>query len=190
MVYIFCWVSEPTDIIWACQMTEKNLSKESDKSFYCVFCKNGFEKNVETFLRNNGYKIIPSIVERNIVKNRKFIQESRPLISGYVFFEYEDTPNWIEIRKFEHILYPLAYYDNTKQLRNNDKKFVQWLVQNNGIIKISKAIKNGNKIKVMEGPLKDYEKKIVKINKRQKCAKIKIDEEGIINYIWLSYEHI
>ena len=95
-----------------------------------------------------------------------------------------------KLKKFPIFFYLLKYADNTKHLRDNDLKFVQWLVENNGIIKISKAIKIGKKIKIMEGPLKDFEGNIVKINKRQKCVKIKIDEEGIIKYIWLSYEYI
>lgn len=48
----------------------------------------------------------------------------------------------------------------------------------------------GKKIKIMEGPLKELEGKIVKINKKQKCAGIKIDGEKINNIIWLSYEII
>ena len=48
----------------------------------------------------------------------------------------------------------------------------------------------GNKIKIMEGPLKEWEGQIVKINKRQKCACVKIDGDGLKNTIWLSYEII
>jgi len=62
--------------------------------------------------------------------------------------------------------------------------------KNNGIIQISKVLKIGNKIQVLEGPLKEYEGKIVKINKRQKCVAIKLDGEGIKNEIWLSYDYI
>jgi transcription antitermination factor NusG len=42
----------------------------------------------------------------------------------------------------------------------------------------------------LEGPLKDFDGKIIKVNKRQKCAAIKLEGEGIDKIIWLSYEYI
>ena len=57
-------------------------------------------------------------------------------------------------------------------------------------MKISKAVKTGTKIKIVEGPLKEMEGMITKINSRQKCAKVTI-KGGIVNTsLWLSYEVI
>ena len=69
-------------------------------------------------------------------------------------------------------------------------KFIQWLIRHNDGIKISKVIQIGTKIKIIDGPLKEYEGNIIKVNKRQKCVAVRINTEGIINTIWLSYEYI
>jgi transcription antitermination factor NusG len=167
-----------------------NLPETGNGSYFCVFCEIGSEAVVEISLENKGCTVISSLVERYIVKNKKFNKELRPILSGYVFFEYYGLPNWIEIKRMNHILYPLKYSDNTRSLRGNDEKFVHWLIQNKGVIKMSKAIEIGHKIKIIKGPLKDYEGNIVKVNKREKSVKIEINGEGIIKYVWLSYEYI
>ena len=141
-------------------------------------------------MRDMGLNVISSLVERNIIKNGKLVKALRSIIPGYVFFEYYLEPDWDEIRKFKYIFYPLQYADNEKMLRDADLRFVKWLKGNNGRIKISKAMEVGKKIRILEGPLKEQEGKIVKINKRQKCAGVKLEGEGIKQVIWLSYEVI
>ena len=162
-----------------------------DQNFvFCLFCETSQEHKVETFLQNIGFNVISALVERIIFKNGKQVLEKRAIIPGYVFFEHDHEPDWNNICKYKYIHYPLHYMDKSKCLRKNDLDFINWLKINKGTIKISKAINIGNKIKIIEGPLKELEGKIVKINKKQKCAGVKIDGEGINNVIWLSYEHI
>jgi transcriptional antiterminator NusG len=145
---------------------------------------------VEAFLQEIGNTVITSFSERIVFNKGKTVKEIRPIIPGYVFFSNNSEPDWKKMQNYEYIYYPLRYSDNTKELRNNDLQFVQWLVRHNGDIGISKVIQIGSWIKIVEGPLKEYEGKIKKINKRQKCAEIEIDTDKIINRIWLSYELI
>ena len=173
---------------WAGGLLSQNNSSEI--FVFCIFCETSQENNVEAFLQNIGLNVISALVERNVVKNGKSVKEFRSIIPGYVFFENKFEPDWNEICKQKYIYYPLHYTDNDKRLRTNDLHFVKWLKKNNGIIKISKAMEIGKKIKILEGPLKELDGKIVKINKRQKCAGIKLEGEKIKNIIWLSYELI
>ena len=160
-----------------------------DKSFfYCIFCETSHELEAETLLNKLGYTVISVFVERKIYKKGKFVKELRPIIPGYVFIETEKEPDWKEICNLKYVYKPLRYSGNVKKLRNNDFEFVKWLKGHNGRIKTSKAVEIGTKIKILEGPLKKLEGKIVKINNGQKCAGVKIDGEGIKNIIWLSYE--
>ena len=164
--------------------------KEARESVYCLFCETTQEKSVEENLRKAGYSVISIFAERKLVKNGQIKQELRPIIPGYVFFENKIEPNWDEMSNIRHVFYPLKYSNNEKRLRGRDLEFAQWLKTHNGTIKISKVVDIGRKIKIIEGPLKDYEGKIIKVNKRQKCAAIKIDGEGLEFVIWLSYEYI
>jgi transcriptional antiterminator NusG len=140
-----------------------------------------------------GYKIISALVERNIIVNGAFVTKCRSVIPGYVFIESGallDIFCWREICKTDNIYYPLEYPDNERALRGKDLDFANWLKNNNGIIKISKVIEIGNRIKATEGPLKGLEGKIVKINRKQKCVAVKLEGEAIKQAIWLSYEYV
>jgi len=141
-------------------------------------------------LEKNGINVISALVERKIYKNGKWIKELRSIISGYVFFENNCEPDWEIICNNKYIYYPLQYMDKSKNLRENDLNFIKWLNKNNGKIEISKVKSIGNKIQIIEGPLKELEGKIVKINKKQKCVCVGIEGEGIRNTIWLSYEMV
>ena len=160
----------------------------NQNSIYCIFCESSEESKVEAFLKGLGFNVISALAERNVFKNGKWIKEFRSIIPGYVFFENNCEPDWEKISENKHIYYPLQYLDKSKKLRENDLVFVKWLKKYNGKIKISKAIENGNKIEIIKGPLMGMDKKMVKINKRQKCMGIKMEGEGLNNIIWLSYE--
>jgi transcriptional antiterminator NusG len=128
------------------------------------------------------------MIERNVVKNGKAVKTIRPIFPGYVFFEYASEPLWRLLQKEKYICYPLEYADHTKELRNGDLEFVIWLKNNKGIVKVSKAVEEGKWIKIIDGPLKEYEGKIKKINKNRKCMEVEMGTEKITNRIWLSYE--
>ena len=155
---------------------------------YCLFCETSYENKAEIFLKGLGYSTISALVERKTVKNGKHIREYRSIIPGYVFFENNAEPDWTEICKYKHIYYPLQYLNGQKHLKDNDLHFINWLKGNNGEIAISKAKAIGTKIQFLDGALLELEDNIVKINKKQKCAGIKIEGDGIKNIIWLSYE--
>ena len=163
------------------------------KNAFCIFCETSRENKVELYLKKLGFNVISTLTERIIFVKGKAKKILRSVIPGYVFFEYEgllDGLIWKEICKLPCIYFPLKYGDNESRLRGKDLEFINWLRKNNGIIKISKVVKIGNKIQVVEGPLKDYEGRIVKINKRQNSVAIKLDGEGIKGEIWMSFEYI
>jgi transcriptional antiterminator NusG len=82
----------------------------------------------------------------------------------------------------------LSYPDGSYALRGRDLDFVRLLMKNNGVYKISRAVSEGSKIKIIDGPLKDLEGGIIKVNRRKGRALVRIEGEGIINNIWLGFE--
>jgi len=157
---------------------------------FCLFCETGREPDVENFLAERGFAVITSLVERNVARRGEVTREPRPLIPGYVFFESDAEPDWKSMKKeCAYVYYPLRYSDASTALRGEDAAFVYWL-RREGVIGISKAVRVGTKIRIVEGPLKRYEGNIVTVNSRQKCVEVRIAGEGIVNTMWLSYEVI
>ncbi|MDR0557593.1 MAG: hypothetical protein LBG43_06985 [Treponema sp.] len=109
-------------------------------------------------MKKNGLAVISLIVERNVVKHRKPRKEFRPLIPGYALLESVHEPDWLELRQSEYIFYPFRYADNETRLRGKDLEFAQWLKKHDGTIGISRAIQAGNRIRILDGPLKEYER--------------------------------
>jgi transcriptional antiterminator NusG len=107
---------------------------------------------------------------------------------GYVFFESDSTPDWKTIAWIPAVYKPLSYADGVYALRGRDLEFVSSLMKNNGVYKISRAVADGSKIKIIDGPLKDFSGSIVKVNRRKGRALVKLEGEGIINEIWLGFE--
>jgi len=163
------------------------------RQVYCLFCETGRETQVEALMRKIGYEIIPSTAEYRVVKGGKQGREWRPILPGYVFFTAQTGPDWKKITGLDHVYYPLGYSDSTHALRGEDLDFVRWLLRRaSGTgasgIGLSRVVRVGTKIKVVDGPLKDYEGSIVKVNLRRGCAAVEISTEGVVRRVWLGFE--
>lgn len=145
---------------------------------------------MEDLIKRSGYKVISAISERYVVKNGRRCKEFRSLLPGYVFMASDELSVWDVLVRFRYICHPVRYGDSTLYLRGGDLEFVRWLQRYNGVIEMSKAVHEGTKIRIISGPLMEYEGKIVKINKRQKCAAVQIDSEKIPCTVWLSFDFI
>jgi transcriptional antiterminator NusG len=156
-------------------------------NYYCLYCKSGSEDFIEKILQEYGHKIVNAMTER---KKKNAEIERRRLLSGYVLFYCKNEPEWFKIEQIKSVYRVLYYDDNTRALKEKDKVFIKWIHENGGIIKASKVRMEGTKVKVIEGPLKNYEGSIVKVNKRQNVVKIQVNSDGIIRETWVSVEYV
>ena len=88
------------------------------KNVFCIFCETSQENKVELYLKKIGFNVISAFAERKVFINGKEKNELRPIIPGYVFFEYDGLLNglgWKEICKMLCIYFPLRYI-----IRNTD----------------------------------------------------------------------
>jgi transcription antitermination factor NusG len=70
-----------------------------EQSIFCGVCKTGDERETSNRLIKIGVDMIPSEVERIIVKNGKSATEKRPKMPGYLFLAAEGEPDWTRFRK-------------------------------------------------------------------------------------------
>jgi transcriptional antiterminator NusG len=160
---------------------------------YCLWCETGCENRVGAGLEKLGCRVIPAKSEELVVHRGISKKVWRQLLPGYVLFESGEPLSpltWKRIFGDEHIYKALNYTDGTRELRGNDLHFVRMLAKRYGRLPISKAIAEGTKIKIVEGPLKELEGRIIKVNKRRRCAEIEIDTGGMINKIWLGFQFV
>jgi len=177
---------------------EKNAAKEwrsrAVVSVYCLFCKTGREADVAAALARAGFRAFGSeVVVNNPRPGRVMLHERRVLLPGYVFLESAAEPDWKAMRasadpRAADIIRVLSYGDGSMALRGRDLEFASFLRLHGGLIGLSRAAREGTRVRVIDGPLKRYEGSIVRVNSRRQSAEVRIDEAGIVRTIWLGYE--
>lgn len=116
--------------------------------------------------------------------------EQRTLFPGYVFFRTNapEASGMITIPGIDYVLRLLSYKDEDCALRGQDTEFVDWLWDRGGILDVSHAYREGDCIRILDGPLKDLEGKIVQVNLKRKSVAVQLNGNNLMGRIWCSIE--
>lgn len=163
------------------------------KYIFCIFCLTGKEESVARSLQNQGFGFLIPYSQRLVVKQGLSVNEQRKLFPGYVFIETDTfTPQQeVGVRHTEDVIKILSYlsYENKSYaLVDQDRTFLEWLWKKNGTIEISHVFKEGDKLRIIDGPLKDREGSIVSINLKRRCVAMQVANSNILGKIWCSIE--
>lgn len=164
-----------------------------DRKVYCLYGQTGHENLFIRDLQRMGYTAYsPSVEKVRPVKDGTGTRLVRTrLLPGYVFFEGEEEPTWAEMRHIDHVYRLLTYGDGTKALYGKDLEFVNWLRLHQGIIEVTKVIKEGTKIRFVSGPLCDMDVKVLKVNKSRRQVQVGIDSENsVLSTMWCAIEYL
>ena len=113
-------------------------------------------------------------------------REEAILLPSYVFFEAPSSmePS-IEFPK-QNVIRVLSLDSGIWQLQGEDERFVKWLFQ--GLLGFSKAYKEGDRIRIISGPLKDMEGRIKRVDKRGMSGQVILTFYGKDIPVWLGFE--
>lgn len=169
----------------------------------CFFCKSGKEADVINHFNTafpDGEAISPTKTRIRRLHDEA-IEEQVPLLPGYVFFQIpEKEPEapgivdtilmaLLELSRIDSVLKLLRYSDGTWRLLGSDNLFAEMLFRNGGNIGLSTAyFDKGNRIRVLDGFLKDYEGYITRVNRKKKTVEVTIDLQRKKAIMWLGYE--
>lgn len=133
-------------------------------------------------------RAISMCFDREEHKDGKWIKKTYPLFWGYVFV-YTNEPLVIrDILNIEHVNRILQYGDGESNLQGDDRKFAEWVLKFDGHIGLSKALLVGDRTCIIEGPLKEYEGTIKKVNRQKGKALVDVRIGETIKPIWLYFE--
>ena len=190
-------VAERTDIMDMAQLSKVRISRG------CFFCKSGKEADVINHFKitfPNGEALSPTRIRIRRIHDVA-IEERVPLLPGYVFFQFTEEvipasgindlllQTLSEFSKIDSVLKLLKYTDGTWKLCGSDDLFAQMLFKTDGNIGLSTAYYDkGNRIRVLDGFLKDYQGNITNVNRKKRTVEVTVNLQGKKVIMWLGYE--
>ncbi len=159
---------------------------------YCVFCASGKERITCLHLEGltGGEAISPRVV-CHISRQGVWEDYEYGLLPGYVFLflaEGEESLPVAKILKLPDVLKILHYDQGQYELRGADAAFARWLRQNDGVIGKSTAVREGERIRVVDGPMRQLFTKITKVNKQRRRAQVEFSINGVPHVMWMAFD--
>lgn len=161
-------------------------------AYGCIFCPTGKENLIARYIENQNPDIHATAVSQTKRRTHSGVTtlHNETLLQGYVLFQApENTPVYEAIPADEPVTL-LTYSGGDWQLYGDDEQYAHWIFNNNGLIKISRAYQVGDRIHIIDGPLKDFEGHISRIDRRNRNGQVAIAFGGKLIKIWLGFEII
>ncbi|WKV07994.1 antiterminator LoaP [Thermoanaerobacterium sp. CMT5567-10] len=140
---------------------------------------------INLILEKSNEKSYKILLPKRIIferKKGKKVETTRYLIPKIVFVKVDD------IKKIYNAINELNYdllEDNSKPMEVKDEEMhiILQLINESDIIGVSSGIKIGTKVKIIDGPLKDFKGVIEEIDNRKGRAKIRLILSGNVYFV-------
>lgn len=173
------------------QRLEAN-AQEKSIAYGCLFCITGREERVARRIRES----CPNVCAVTMRKMKYRVShgcrscEEAMLLPGYVFFEAPSDIDPFRLFPKSDILRILTVGLDQWRLYGEDERFARWLFRYDGLLDFSKAYCEGDRIRIVSGPLKDMEGKITKVDRRGRSGQVtmKFDKRDV--KLWLGFDLI
>ena len=168
--------------------------------WYVLFTRTGREEKVEQFLKkqldNDVFMPFIPMLQLIFINSGRVKEELKPLFPGYVFIQSEVVGQEFlkEIRTSvyttDDIFRVLKYSDTKIALKQSEKQMLLSLCNDDFFIESSCGFIEGDRVYIIEGPLKGFESIIRKIDRHKRIASIEIEFMGDIRLVHVGLEII
>ncbi len=166
--------------------------EESNKVYGCLFCTTGKELAVVQRIQavDNTVRAVAAQQEKYRTVHGEKSRVSEIFLPGYVFLEADSTMESLSWLPRTDIVRILSYGSGQWQLSGQDEAFAKWLFRYDGLLGFSKAYREGARVRIASGPLKDMEGSIIKVDKRGRSGQVELHVNNKLVRIWLGFEWI
>lgn len=110
------------------------------------------------------------------------------LLKGYVFV-YVPSNFEIEMIKSGEIPFKvLVRVESGGRLNGDDRRYAEWVLEQGGMLDVSKAIRLNDKVKIVSGPLLGLQGSITETSKKNRNCKVQFSMMGRDLKLWLPFE--
>ena len=141
------------------------------KKWYPIFTQIGKEFFLKREIERLGFKTYLPIIKKKISHARKISEVNKPLFPRYIFVYIDkDNDNWFSLNTTQGVEYFLKNNNKILSVKNEIINNLKNLEKKEGYIDISDffKFKEGDEIKVKEGPLKGFFGKFKKYTSNNK----------------------
>lgn len=155
----------------------------------CFFCRTGQEiKLAETAqIRWPGLKARAVCAMKRRSSQGQRSMHPEVIMPGYIFFQAGERCAPVAPLP-EGILKILTSVKGGHALMGDDAWFAKWLLDQDGVIGVSVAHRVDEKIRILQGPLKELQGSITRIDKRSRNAQVQLQVNGCRIQAWLPFE--
>lgn len=166
--------------------------RQEEPRFGCLFCRSGNEDKVLMELKVL-HPEIESFVPKKLRYRRhggKAEEERVTLFPGYIFFRASGDVSLRDVLRRDQFFRLLDYGEKDWRLTGADELIARRLYEAGGTIGFSKAFYERDRIRILDGFLKEYEGRITRVNHRARTAEITLEIQGKTVRTWLGFELI
>lgn len=156
-------------------------TKQRPMSYYVFQVRTGAERQFLDIIKKelgSGIKLYWPRRMLQIRRRGKKQSHVTPIFPGYLFLEAEsvDGSLYWHLRRTPGFIRFLEDNQNVKPLRQEDERLLLHFLSFGDVVDTSRVrFDESSRIEVLDGPLKGLEGRIVKVDKRKKRAKVKLD---------------
>lgn len=166
------------------------MPTEQGRAYGCVFCMTGKEQQVAEQIQRacSDVKATAVLQEKHKSVCGQKSKVKAVMLPGYVFF---DAPNDSAITlRFPQInvIRILNGADNDWRLSGEDSEFAERVFSYHGCLDFSLARSEGERIRIISGPLKDMEGMISRIDRRGRSGQVTLKFDNREVKIWLGFD--
>lgn len=169
---------------------EHSQTNEGNDAYGCIFCRTGKEKNLTEAIERYDPTIRAIAVEK--LRRRRmghtFVREVVPVFPGYIFFRADAGYDVQKLSAQQDFYRLLRTPDGAWQLRGTDERFARMLFEQQGVLGFSRAYYENDRIRIVDGVLKNYEGRIIRVNRRAQTAQIALNVCSRPVTVWLGFE--
>lgn len=158
----------------------------------CLFCMGGHEEAVVRAVQENGLgtAIFPRKLKR-IRRKEQWETLNAPLLPGYVFVYQGEDDESQPLNRLEYVIRVLRYTDTGHTaLVGEDRRFADWLWEQNGTVGVLKAVRVGERVEIVDGMFRAFSGRVVQMDRRKQAARVALDILGNSSYVWLSFDYL
>ncbi len=168
------------------------MPMEQGRAYGCVFCVTGKEQQVAEQIHH----VCPDVRATAVLQEKhksicgRKIKVKAVMLPGYVFFDAPDDPAITLRFPRINVIRVLKGEDYGWRLSDEDSEFAERVFSYHGCLDFSLARNEGDRIRILSGPLKDMEGMISRIDRRGRSGQVTLKFDNREVKIWLGFDLI